>query len=561
MSRPGRGPRATREEAVPGLDVSQLPSVDLFRLATRIDQDKDELPTGFGSTDEIRKRAEEKALQEHPRPPWQAEEDAASVSAEETDRVCYEELSRTFAVDVDHGHSRNGQRSPNEPLRHPVSVCMADVVAEQVQWLWPKRIPLGKVTVFEGHPDVGKSTVSIDIAARVSKGMPMPDGSRPELTGPAAVILVSAEDAAADTIRPRLDAAGADVSRVHLLTDIEDIDEKGVLRIRPWSMTSDGLDVLKSLVVKKQARLVVIDPMNAFFGPAVDSHRDQDVRTALAPLARLAEETEAALILIRHLTKAGGTNAITRGVGSIGIIGAARSAVLFAKDPSDPSERRRVMARSKGNLAPLWSSLAFELESANEEEHACSRVRWLGVSDQSVARLLQEPVSAEERDELEEIAELLKQVVIDGGGSVPIANARKALSAAGYEMSSRTLRRARNKAGLETSKPAAFGGERSFVYPTCFSVASSQQTPAGRTVATGPSRDCAQEQLQSGQLPGVMATLAGSGDCQACGRQVSGSGNDRLRRGYCPACYRAWRRAGRPDRSEFEAARRGDADA
>jgi len=433
---------------------------------------------------------------------------------------------------------------------------MADVVAEQVQWLWPLRIPFGKLTVFEGNPDVGKSTVSIDIAARVSKGLKMPDQSRPELTGPAAVILVSAEDGAADTIRPRLNAAGADVSQVHLLTDVEYIDDKGALRLRSWSMP-DGLDVLKTLVVEKAARLVVIDPMNAFFSGAVDSHRDQDVRTALAPLARVAEETGAAVVLIRHLTKAGGTNAITRGVGSIGIIGAARSAVLFAKDPDDTAGRRRVMARAKGNLAPLWPSLEFELESAHD--HGCSRVRWLGVSDQSVARLLQDLMSPEERDELEEIAELLNQLVADGQGSVPIANARKALSAAGYEMSSRTLRRARNKAGLETSKPAAFGGERSFVYPTGSSVASSQHTLAGHTVTTGTSRDCAHEMLQSGHLPGVLAALAGTGYCRACDRQASGSGNDRLRGGYCPSCYRAWRRAGQPDRSEFEAARRAKA--
>ncbi len=557
MSRAGRRPVAGN--AAPDFDVSTLTSVDLFRVVARIGQGKATLPPGV-SIAELQELAAEKARQEHPAQPWQANpsDDGASLGAESADpHLVYNEALGQRFVDPDFRGPRNGKTPPDLTRRRPISTCMADVVAERVRWLWFPRIPLGKLTLFDGDPDVGKSTVSIDIAARVSNGAAMPDLSASGLTAPAAVILVSAEDGAADTIRPRLDAAGADVGRVHLLTDVEYADEEGVIHVRPWSMPVD-FDVLEKLVMETEARLVIIDPMNAFLVNAVDSHRDQDVRGALAPLARLAEETGPAVVLIRHLTKAGGANALYRGGGSIGIIGAARSAVLLAKDPTDPSDRRRVMARVKGNLAPEWPSLAYELVPA--EEHDCSRVRWLGVSDQSAARLLQEPQGPDERDELAEMAQLLWDLAVEGGGSIGVSEAMKALRNAGYEVSTKTLQRARHRAGLEVSKPKVFGGVRSFVCPAGSSVDKVQHAPAVHTVRTGVSRDCAQEIRQSGQHAGALTGLLGCGDCGACNRHLAGSGNDRLRSGYCPACYRAWRRAAQPDRSEFEAARRKKAE-
>ena len=136
----------------------------------------------------------------------------------------------------------------------------------------------------------------------------------------------------------------------------------------------------------------------------------------------------------------------------------------------------------------------------------------------------------------------------------------KALRNAGYEVSTKTLQRARHRAGLEVSKPKVFGGVRSFVCPAGSSVDKVQHAPAVHTVRTGVSRDCAQEIRQSGQHAGALTGLLGCGDCGACNRHLAGSGNDRLRSGYCPACYRAWRRAAQPDRSEFEAARRKKAE-
>jgi RecA-family ATPase len=184
-------------------------------------------------------------------------------------------------------------------------VCVADVAAERVRWLWPGRIPLGKLTVLDGDPGVGKSTVTLTIAAKVSTGSPFPDGPRPEV---ADVILLSAEDEIGDTIRPRLEAAGADLNRVFVLPDVREEGEPP----RPPELPLD-LDRLEAMVKDRAAALVVIDPLMAFLSGAIDAHRDQDVRRALASMAYMAARTGAAVVIVRHMNKSGGVNPLYRG--------------------------------------------------------------------------------------------------------------------------------------------------------------------------------------------------------------------------------------------------------
>jgi hypothetical protein len=347
-----------------------------------------------------------------------------------------------------------------QPTRQPVSVRLADVKAEQVSWLWPGRIPLGKVTVFDGDPDRGKSTVTLDLSARVTTHSPMPDGSRSDLPGCAAVIILSAEDGAGDTIRPRADAARADVNLIHLLTDVEALDDKGRSKRLPWMLPRD-LDVLRVLIETSGARLVVVDPLNAFLESRVDSYRDQDMRGALRPLADIAESTGAAILVVRHLSKSGGNNALYRGGGSIGIIGAVRSGLLVALDPDDETGRTKVLATHKHNLTVEPPALRYELISA--EERDCALVRWLGESGHTSRSLLTEPASDDERSEQSEIADMLTEMTADGPFAVD--DVRKALRAAGYAPSDSTLKRARQRAGLVTGKPTGFGGRRSFMRP------------------------------------------------------------------------------------------------
>jgi hypothetical protein len=246
----------------------------------------------------------------------------------------------------------------NDTLRFPETVCMAEVQAETVAWLWPGRIAIGKVTLLYGDPGLGKSLVTLDIAARVSRGAAWPD-KRGEERPSGSVILLSAEDDAADTLRPRLDAHEADCQRIHVLKAIHTYDNKGD-HVRAFDLTRDIEQLRQVLDKTPDCRLVIIDPISAYLGKA-DSHVNADVRAALAPLAELATEKRIAILAVTHLRKGDGA-AIHRGMGSMGFVAAARAAWVVAKDKRNPS--RRVMLAVKNNLADDGAStgLAYTIE-------------------------------------------------------------------------------------------------------------------------------------------------------------------------------------------------------
>jgi len=171
-----------------------------------------------------------------------------------------------------------------------VGVILADVKSQAVEWLWANRIPRAKLTLLEGDPDEGKSTVAFDLAARVSTGAAMPLDTT--MTKPAGVVILSAEDALGDTIRPRLEAAGADLDRIL------------GFRFEELPTIPEGLTVIEQAIKRVEAALIIIDPLVAFFSRAVHAYRDHDVRRALTPLMALAERTGAAVLAVRHLNKA-----------------------------------------------------------------------------------------------------------------------------------------------------------------------------------------------------------------------------------------------------------------
>lgn len=236
----------------------------------------------------------------------------------------------------------------------PEVICLAHVKPERVSWLWPGYLPLGKLVVIDGDPGVGKSVLTLDLTARVTTGSQMPDGSQP-VKG--AVLILSAEDGLADTIRPRLDAAGADPAQVITITGITAVDEDGKDFTRPVSIPADLIDIEK-VITEHGVVLVVIDVLMAYLGGDVNSHRDQDVRRALSPVAAMAGRTKCCVVVLRHLNKASGTSAIYRGGGSIGIGGAARAVFIAGIDPEDDSGTRHVLASVKCNLSAEPSSLA-----------------------------------------------------------------------------------------------------------------------------------------------------------------------------------------------------------
>ncbi len=278
------------------------------------------------------------------------------------------------------------QRSSKGKADHlncePVIVTLADVPREDVAWRWRDRLPLGKLTLIEGDPGVGKSQLSLAIATAVTLGHPLPgDGRGFE---PRNVLMMSAEDGVGDTLRPRLEDMGADLQRTKILTSVRDDDG----RERFPSLVDDMASIEKALGSGGYG-LVIIDPINAYLG-GVDGHADVDVRSALRPLAHLAERWSVSVVCIRHITKSPRDKAIYRGSGSIAYTAAARSVLLVGRNPNN--ERESVAICIKHNLAPDSRAIAFEIGDG--------LFLWRGESDVTAAQLLAPDENEERRDKL-----------------------------------------------------------------------------------------------------------------------------------------------------------------
>lgn len=294
------------------------------------------------------------------------------------------------------GVSPGVRRSPSELMRVDLpdlpsgAVRMSAVEPTAVRWLWPGYVPAGKLTIVDGDPGLGKSTMVLDLAARVSTGDEMPDGSVGVQRR--SVILVAGEDGAGDTIRPRLEAHGADVERIiHLQTiPITALQEDGITRVkvgeRPPALPTD-VSTIRSVARREPVGLIIVDPLSAHLDQNVNLNSDGDVRQALLPLTKLADDLGVAVIVIRHLNKSGGADPLYRGGGSIGIIGAARSAFLVGRDPSDPD--LRILASTKLNLARPPQSLRFRLVTSG----TTSRTQWEGPTSLTATQLLGDSAS------------------------------------------------------------------------------------------------------------------------------------------------------------------------
>jgi archaellum biogenesis ATPase FlaH len=268
---------------------------------------------------------------------------------------------------------------PNPGNVQILGVWLAEVKTQSIDWLWPKRIPLGKITILDGDPGMGKSLLALSVAASVSTGQPMPDGT-PGKQG--SVILIAPEDSAGDTIKPRLKAAGGDPSRVLLLNTIERQNaEKIKIADRSFTLSRE-LDSLEEAIKQMKAVLVILDPLTAVLGKNIDQSRDQNVREVFTPLAQLAERTNCAVLIIRHLSKVGSANLLYRGAGSIGIIAAARLGLIVVQDPDD--EQKRILATTKNNLSKQASNLTFQVV---ENERGVPYIQWLGESNYSLKAL------------------------------------------------------------------------------------------------------------------------------------------------------------------------------
>lgn len=273
-----------------------------------------------------------------------------------------EEKVNIGAAPVD-AHTCPPQRNHNGPATQ----CLANVAPRAVRWLWKGWIPLGKVSIFEGESDVGKSTVTLDWAAIVSNGSRWPDTVISDKTlvsqhEPSDVVLVGIEDSNADTVVPRLIAAGADLNRVHALNRPVNSDGEPV----PFTIPDD-IDWLRQAVTETGATLVVIDPIAACLPENAKHGVDSSIRRILMSLVDLAEETGCAIVMIRHFNKAQGMNAKNRGGGSVAYSALVRSVLQAGKldEPSDGGATFAI-ARAIGNLSKTPKTLTYRLDDAPE---------------------------------------------------------------------------------------------------------------------------------------------------------------------------------------------------
>jgi len=252
----------------------------------------------------------------------------------------------------------------------PVTVRLSDVQPELLRWLWPGRIALGKLTLLCGDPGLGKSFVTLDLAARVSSGTTWPD--MPLLPNPAgSVVLLSAEDDLADTIRPRLDAAGANAASVVAIQAVRRTRSNGQVVEDYFDLTEDLPALETAIRQTPECRLVVIDPLTAYLGKT-DSHNNAEVRAVLAKLFELAARHKIAVLAVTHLNKASTLPAIYRAMGSLAFVAAARAVWAVVRDEDDEAGRRRLFVPVKNNLGADETGLAYALEPVGQT----ARVQW-----------------------------------------------------------------------------------------------------------------------------------------------------------------------------------------
>jgi len=325
----------------------------------------------------------------------------------------------------------------------PVLTCLADVKAERLRWLWPGRIPLGKVSLVFGDPGLGKTFLALDAAARVSRGMPWPDVPGEPLA-PGGVILLSAEDDVGDTIRPRLDAAGADLRRIVALQGVNYArGGKGY-----FNLTRDLPALEAAIRQTPDARLVILDPVSAFLG-VTDSHKNAEIRGLLAPLADLAARHDVAVLTVTHMSKGIAGRALYRAMGSLGFIAAARAAWLAIADADNP--HRRLFLPAKMNLAEEPSGLAYALESVVLDGIGpVGRVAWESgevtlTADAALAAAAADP---EDRGARDVAADWLKEAL--AAGPMTAEDLKAAAKASGLAW--RTVRRAQVAAGVKVRR-------------------------------------------------------------------------------------------------------------
>ena len=269
-------------------------------------------------------------------------------------------------------------------------ITMDDIQTSPVRWLWYPYIPYGKITLIQGDPGDGKTTFALAVVALLTNGKPMPETT--EAKSPETVIFQTAEDGLADTIKPRLVEIGADCSRVVVIDESE----------QPLSF-SDGR--IEQAIVKTKAKMIILDPLQAYLGIDVDMHRANEIRPIFKALAGVTERTECVVLVIGHMNKATShSKGLYRGLGSIDIAASVRSILFIGRDKAQ--ENMRVMAPIKSSLAPEGGPIAFQLDADG--------FRWVGVYEISLDDLLKSKHTEGESTKEAQAVSLILEMLRDG---------------------------------------------------------------------------------------------------------------------------------------------------
>jgi energy-coupling factor transporter ATP-binding protein EcfA2 len=328
---------------------------------------------------------------------------------------------------------------------------VSDIAARPVRWLWPGRIAQGKATILAGHPGLGKSQLALAIVAIVTTGGRWPvDGARAEC---GSAVILSAEDDPEDTIRPRLDAAGADLARCHVIGAVCDRRGGGRDTRRGFSIVEDVPRLAMALAEIGDTAIVVIDPITAYLG-SIDSHRNAEVRAVLAPLAELAGQHGVAMLAISHLRKSLAGDAVLQVTGSLAFAAAARAVYIVARDPDNAA--RRLFLPAKNNLGEDRTGYAYRIQSsALTGDIVTSRIAWEPETVTMTADEALAPRAAEAAPRPRDMAaEWLRGVLADG--PVAVSDIQVGAKAAGLSWT--TVRRAADHLGTTTEKTAYAAG-------------------------------------------------------------------------------------------------------
>jgi putative DNA primase/helicase len=338
---------------------------------------------------------------------------------------------------------------PDKPRQGLNATCAADLEPENIEWIWPQRLARGKLSILAGDPGQGKSQISLHLAAVISKGVKWPDGGK---APKGSIVILSAEDGAADTTVPRLMAAGADRGKVHFVRGVTD---KG--KDRSFNLGADIKQLGELCDRLGDVVLVVIDPITSYLGN-IDSHRTGDVRAVLEPLGNWAEQARVAVLAISHPPKAAQAKAINAITGSLAFVAAARVVMVAIADPE--TKGRSLLLSVKINIGQSPKGLGYRIEGRTVEGSkatiSTSGIAW---DDKEVTLTADEALNSGREPGRPEKASSDAEAFLRGRlgfGAVPAKDIVEEAEAQG--ISERTLRRARAKLGVLVNKSAFCGG-------------------------------------------------------------------------------------------------------